>query len=209
VRRDEAGYSIDHHKRVIHIEPCGSWDPQLLLPDDPDCSQSAQFHLKGGRRLGTDRIVGIPVIRYRYERPSKMDEVALAPQLGCDVMKWIDQDGTDLPLPWARSRFTVTRYIPGEPDRKVFEPPLDTGSPKEGSDGGSGLAEGLPHALGLQLVEQAHDVVRAQLHQQAGDFGVLVVVEGAFDGAHGRDNTFLLQLQLLLLDGAVRHGFGE
>ena len=78
-----------------------------------------------GKRVGTGRIAGTPVVRYRrVDEDGEVTELALAPALGCELMEeehtWKGTWG----IPGAKWHYVVTSYTAGEPDFQVFQIPL-------------------------------------------------------------------------------------
>ena len=53
-----------------------------------------------------------------------MRELALARNLGCEVMEDVRTWEGTLGIPGAKWRYTVKSYTPGEPNRKVFQLPV-------------------------------------------------------------------------------------
>src|SRR3954468_2385412 len=71
-------------------------------------------------------------------------------------------------------------------------------------DSASGSPEGNPRALGLQFMEQTHDVVGGQLDEHCRRLRVLLVAQLRFERLHGRNQPRFLCSQFLFRDLPVR-----
>ena len=90
----------------------------------------------------------------------------------------------------------------GEPGTENREPRTENLEPEL-------LFERHPRALRLQLVQEAHDVVRRQLDEDGRHLGVEIVVQFGLEALHRRRQPLLLSVELALLDDPVRHGTRE
>jgi hypothetical protein len=120
-----SGYSIDDETRTLRGGKCAcSWETEQFKPDDLNCSQTARTLLPGGTYLGSDRIAGRLVMRYRdVGEDGTLHQLSLAPELKCEVMDALVRWKGTLGIPGAQWRYRVTSYTPGEPPGTVFQIP--------------------------------------------------------------------------------------
>jgi hypothetical protein len=69
-------------------------------------------------------VAGIPVIRYRVTGSKDEDEVAFAPQFGCDMLEERRTTYNMIGIPTSRFHFIVRSYVPGEPKKEYLYPSL-------------------------------------------------------------------------------------
>lgn len=127
LRREHAGYVIDHQSRSISGGLCGcNWTPNRAYLDDHDCSHTAKEWFPESEQLGKGQVSGFTVIHYRRTGASnEVEDVAFAPSLGCEVMEQDTRWPGTWGIPGARWHYRVTSYQAGEPDPKLFELPRD------------------------------------------------------------------------------------
>jgi hypothetical protein len=120
-----SGYSIDDVARMARGGECAcSWDTEQIKSDDSRCSQTASERLPGSTNFGSGRIAGAVVVRYHnVDKDGTVHQLALAPELRCEVMEEILRWKGTVGIPGAQWRYRVTSYQPGEPDPRVFELP--------------------------------------------------------------------------------------
>src|SRR5205823_4072645 len=95
-------------------------------PADPKCSEAAKARLGDGLHVNNvERVAGVVVHRYRTTGNREKHEIALAPQFGCDLLEETSATYNSIGLPTSYFRFIVRSYLPGEPSRELFSPPIE------------------------------------------------------------------------------------
>ena len=121
-----SGYSIDDEHRTARGGECSCWwELVRQKADDSTCCQTADELLPGGKYVGSDRIAGRFLVQYQKQDDDDgvVHELALAPELGCEVMEQLQRWPGTLGIPGAEWRYRVTSYQAGEPDGSLFQVP--------------------------------------------------------------------------------------
>jgi hypothetical protein len=126
LRPENKGFQIDDGAHKARGGDCRcTWEPFRLLADVGECSQTAEARLTTSTRVGTGRMAGHAVVRYRaVDQKDTETELSLAPDLGCEVIEEEHTWPGTFGIPGARWRYRVTSYTPGEPDRSIFQLPV-------------------------------------------------------------------------------------
>jgi len=116
-RPENAGYRIDDMTGTAHGGHCScTWESGRLDEGDIDCRRTAEELLPQSHPAGTGELIGQPVVRYQAINESgTMRELALARNLGCEVLEDVHTWKGTLGIPGAKWRYVVTSYTPGEP----------------------------------------------------------------------------------------------
>ncbi|HUS05245.1 MAG TPA: hypothetical protein VMZ52_03055 [Bryobacteraceae bacterium] len=120
-----AGFQIDHAARTVRGGPCDcTWELSSTLPDDSNCTRTAELRLWEGKRTDTGQIAGHAVVSYRsVDEDDAVTELSLAPGLGCQVMREVRTWPGTFGIPGAKWQYQVTSYKSGEPDPSLFRLP--------------------------------------------------------------------------------------
>jgi hypothetical protein len=115
-------FQIDHERREFSGGPCAcTWTSERLRIGDHECRETAMQWSSSVKRSGSGSIAGHKVICYRdADETGRVQEVALAPALGCELMEETTTYAGTLGIPGARSHFRVKSYVAGEPTRSLF-----------------------------------------------------------------------------------------
>lgn len=119
------GYTIDDGRRIADGGECRcTWNPERLILGDSNCGQTAKIRIPDGKQIAGARIANAWVVQYRDEGiDGTVHQLALAPELGCEVMEEIVRKKGTLGIPGAYWHYLVTMYKPGEPDKSRFQVP--------------------------------------------------------------------------------------
>jgi hypothetical protein len=121
-RNPRMTYVVDDEERTAVAIPCTCEWERRPWPQDAQCSAAANLHDSDLVYAEWSRVAGIPVTRYRRVTSSDFTEVAFAPSIHCEVMDELSIV-FGIGKEKSYSHFTVTKFIPGEPDPSVFRPP--------------------------------------------------------------------------------------
>jgi hypothetical protein len=124
-RSDHSGFYIDDTNRTARGGRCNcTWTPMRAMPDDSECTRTAQVRLPNSKLTGTGQIAGHGTVQYSLiDTEGKQTDLSFAPALACEVMEEIVTFPGTLIIPGAKSRYRVTSYKTGEPDRSRFRVP--------------------------------------------------------------------------------------
>jgi len=118
-------YEIDDQEKQATLTRCScTWKGDAPPTPDHECTQSAQAHLNHGYRIATGPVSGLPVVRYRSNGAEEEHEIAFAPGYGCQVMEETWTTYNSIGLPTSYFHLLIRSYIPGEPHRELFSPPV-------------------------------------------------------------------------------------
>ena len=102
-------------------EACAcSWLPRVSDPQS-GCAKAARNWLTlNPEPAGEGRVAGQRVVRWKV---GDTEEVALAPDQGCEVMELVSTTFGRFGIPASRYHCLVTSYKPGEPDPALLQAP--------------------------------------------------------------------------------------
>lgn len=125
LRANNIAYEVDDRKKTTTLWRCTcSWEEPEQPTADAACISAAHARLGPNvTQFGGGEVAGVSVIWYTKTGSSDSDEVAFAPEFGCDVLEQRSATYNAIGLPTSRFHFVVRSYLPGNPEQNALAPP--------------------------------------------------------------------------------------